>query len=293
MSFMESPLQDIRHLVGKMVSRPGVKNREKGKRKDDGLRLLAVDRVSSEARGSEAPFPRANQPLAGEAFPSSPQLPVIELDIGRLQSQKIVTFDGGDPRSRPYDMLRAQLLRIMDPKGWKVIGVTAPTPNCGTSLTALNLAFSMARQRDLDVLLVELNLRGRRISEYLGLSLANDGVLDLLAQRVSIESAVVAVAAGFRTLSVLPTASAGDPSSFLGSDAGRTLLPRIREGYANHIIVLDLPPILSGDDVLALLPQVDCFLLVTAVGQSKLSEIEQSISILRGSNLVSVVVNKA
>ena len=70
----------------------------------------------------------------------------IEINSSDLISRRIVSHNGGDQRSRPYDMLRTQVLQSMDLNGWKILGVTSPTPGCGKTLTAINLAFSIARQ---------------------------------------------------------------------------------------------------------------------------------------------------
>jgi hypothetical protein len=42
--------------------------------------------------------------------------------------------------------------------------------------------------------------------------------------------------------------------------AMRVLLQEIKEKFPSAILALDLPPIISGDDVLTMLPYVDCFL---------------------------------
>ena len=70
-----------------------------------------------------------------------------------LQSKRIVAYNGADQRSRPYDMLRTQVLQSMVSSGWKILGMTSPTPGCGKTLTALNLAFSIARQPDQSVVI--------------------------------------------------------------------------------------------------------------------------------------------
>ena len=69
------------------------------------------------------------------------------------------------------------------------------------------------------------------------------------------------------------------------------LLRDLRNDF--QIVILDLPPILSSDDVIALLPQIDCVLLVAAVGLTKASDIEECVRHLQQSQLVRVVLNKA
>ena len=76
---------------------------------------------------------------------SAAQTDELELNLGHLQARRIVAYNGADQRSRPYDMLRTQVLQSMGVSGWKVLGVTSPTPGCGKTLTAINLALSIAQ----------------------------------------------------------------------------------------------------------------------------------------------------
>jgi Mrp family chromosome partitioning ATPase len=71
----------------------------------------------------------------------------------------------------------------------------------------------------------------------------------------------------------------------------RTLLQDVKKDH--QIIILDLPPMLSSDDVICILPYVDCALLVAAVGQSKASDVEESIRHLEATPLVRLVLNKS
>src|ERR1700743_929537 len=89
-------------------------------------------------------------------------LPEISLDPNYLQSRRIVAYDGNDLRSRPFDILRTEILRSTDMRDWKIIAVTSPTPGCGKTLTATNLAFSTARQRA--VCLVDLDMRRPQVA---------------------------------------------------------------------------------------------------------------------------------
>jgi hypothetical protein len=49
---------------------------------------------------------------------------------------------------------------------------------------------------------------------------------------------------------------------------------------------------LSGDDVIAILPQVDCILLVAAVGTSTIAQIEECNKHLQSVDVVRLVLNK-
>jgi Mrp family chromosome partitioning ATPase len=225
--------------------------------------------------------------------PSSAAAEGIALNGAYLQSKRIIAYNGADQRSRPYDMLRTQVLQSMDVAGWKTLAVTSPTPACGKTLTALNLSFSIARQPDRAVVLVDLDLQKPLVADSLGLAPAHGGALDVLEGRSTLASEAALVRAGTQRLIVLPSAATRVSSELMGSRLMRTLLQDLRKNYHSHIIILDLPPILSSDDVIALLPQIDCVLLVAAVGTTKVSEIEECNRHLQSSHLVRLVVNKS
>jgi len=237
-------------------------------------------------------LPRRRTDSVSQSGSGSPT-DAVELNIGYLQSKRIVAYNGADQRSRPYDMLRTQVLQSMGVSGWKVLGVTSPTPGCGKTLTAVNLALSIARQSDQSVVLVDLDMQKPQVGNSLGLVPTYDGALGVLQERATVPSTIIPVRAGTQRMAVLPTASTRESSELMGSRAMRNLLQDIRKRYQSHIIMLDLPPILSSDDVIAILPQIDCLLLVAAVGLSKVSEVEECNKHLQSSHIVRFVVNKA
>ena len=158
-------------------------------------------------------------------------------------------------------------------------------------MTAVNSAFSIARQADQSVVLVDLDLQKPKIAECLGVTPAARGVLDLLQGRTALPEVAVPVLAGNQRIVVLPALGTRQSSELMSSRAMSKLLQDLRRDY--QIIVLDLPPMLVSDDVIALAPQLDCVLLVAAIGLSKVSEVEDCIRHLQPSQLLRVVVNKA
>ena len=221
------------------------------------------------------------------------QIQETQVDSDYLLGRRIVSHDGADQRARPYDMLRTQVLRSMGANSWAILGVTSPTAGCGKTVTAINLALSIARQRDQSAVLVDMDLQKPRIAEYLGLRLQGGGILGLLEGRDNLQTAAISVRAGNQQIVVLPSASTRELSELMGSRAMGGLLREVRKAFPSHIIILDLPPVLASDDVIALLPEIDCILLVAAVGHSKASEIEECVRHLKSTHVVRVVVNKA
>ncbi len=189
-------------------------------------------------------------------------------------------------------MLRTQVLQSMDQKGWKILGITSPTPGCGKTVTAINLAFSIARQPERSVLLVDLDLQKPQVASCLGVK-RESGVVSVLEGRTSLSSAIIQARVAKHRVVVLPVEnSTSSSSALLASRAMGTLLQEIRRDYRSPTVILDLPPMLSSDDVLAILPQLDCILLVAAVGTSTVSQIEECNNHLQSAEVIRFVLNK-
>jgi protein-tyrosine kinase len=153
-----------------------------------------------------------------DAYEAKRGVEEVELDLAHLQSQRIVAYDGKDTRSRSFDILRTEVLRSMDAKGWKALGVTSPTPSCGKTLTAINLALSTARQSERQVFLADLDLRKPQVAACLGLK-CPEGVLGIVEGRAEVDSAIIRARASGSRLDVLPTTATSDSSDLLGSSA--------------------------------------------------------------------------
>ena len=71
----------------------------------------------------------------------------VRLSADHLEANRIVAYGTSGQNGRYYDMLRTQVLQEMDKKSWQFLAVTSPTAGCGKTVTACNLALSIARDR--------------------------------------------------------------------------------------------------------------------------------------------------
>jgi protein-tyrosine kinase len=216
----------------------------------------------------------------------------IELDVGYLESRRIIGHDKSDRRSRAFDMLRTQVLQSMEVKDWRLLGITSPTAGCGKTLTAVNLAFSIARLPERRVLLVDMDLQKPQVAKTLGLT-CEEGLVSLLDGESTLASALCQVRVGEIGFTVLPAeASISGSSERMASSQMAGVMQEIRRTYQSTVVIVDLPPLLSGDDVLTVLPHIDCALLVAAVGTSTVSEIKQCNKHLQSTDVIRLVLNK-
>jgi protein-tyrosine kinase len=236
--------------------------------------------------------PQAPKFSAGPGYESYAPIREVALSSPHLQSNRIISHIGTDPLARPYDMLRTQILQSMDAKGSKILAVTSPTSGCGKTVTAVNLAFSIARQPERSVLLVDMDLQKPKVATCLGLDFDGGGVLSVLDGRTTLPKAIIHACVDNQRLMVLPSTSTSGSSELMTSRAMTAMFQDLKRDYSSQIVIVDLPPLLSSDDVIAVLPQVESILLVVAVGTSTISEIEQCSRHLQSTEVIRVVLNK-
>ena len=217
----------------------------------------------------------------------------VRLDPQHLEVSRIISHGASGQHGRYYDMLRTQVLQEFDKKSWQFLAITSPTAGCGKSVTACNLALSIARLPERSVLLVDLDLRKPIVADYLGLG-RNEGVLAVLEGRAPLSSSVLRASIGPNSMLVLPgSVSSQGSSEWMASQTMGTLLQTIKRDFRSRIVIFDLPPMLLGDDVISILPRMDAAILVAGVGITSVSDIKECQKHLQRTPVVRVVVNKA
>jgi protein-tyrosine kinase len=262
---------------------------------------LAIERARLEAAGAaavlHAPLERARGAppprvrAAGEPAGAVPQAAtVMPLDRAHLERHRIVTLDPGNPYRREFDLLRTQVLQKMQEHGWRTLAVTSPSVKSGKTMVAVNLALSVALHPSRSALLVDCDLRRPQVAASLGLP-QGASFDEVLAGEAQLGDAIVQ--AGIPKFQVLPThRKVAGAAEVLASEGVGRLISMLRECDPERVIIFDLPPVTAVDDVIAILPRVDCVLLVVGSGSSSKREIEESQRHLARSNLLGVVVNK-
>lgn len=233
-------------------------------------------------------FSRSHEELADISYEYTR---VVKLRKDHLEKSRIVAFDKNDPKCMTFDLLRTHILQKMHENGWRTLAITSPTPEAGKTVVAINLAMSIAQQTNKTAMLVDFDLRRPKVGTYLGIHMEKS-LNDLLDGTAELQD--VLVNPDIPRLVVLPTKSTVKHSSeTLSSKKIADLIKDLRERYKSRIVIFDLPPLLVTDDAIALLPQIDCVLMVVANGMSTKREIEDSLHLLPAANLLGTILNKA
>lgn len=192
---------------------------------------------------------------------------------------------------RAYKILRTRVLQRMRANNWNTLGITGAAAGEGKTLTAINVAITLAQEVNTWVFLVDLDLQRPQVGNYLGLQ-HDFGLTDYLAGQVGFEEVVYDT--GLRRLAVVPNARSIEHSSeYLSSPAMAEFLRMLEADSPRRIIVFDLPPLLVSDDVLAFAPHLDALLLVVSQGQTARRTLSNAREVLAEMNLLGVVLNRS
>ena len=236
----------------------------------------------------------ANGRLEGEtgdpSFEQYSQTAVVSLDAAHLDRHRVIAHQKAHPASWAFDVLRTQVLQKMDANGWRTLAITSPSVESGKTLVAINLAMSIAQLSNRTALLVDFDLRRPSVARTLGLN-RSVSLNDFLDGRASIGEALVNP--GVARFVVLPTnLPVTGASEVLSSAKVGSLVSELRERYQDRIVIFDLPPVLAADDVMTVLPRIDCVLLVVCSGASTQNEVEEAMNRFSKASLLGVVLNK-
>jgi protein-tyrosine kinase len=220
------------------------------------------------------------------------QTQTITVDDAILRENRIVTGLEHGPFTDANNLLRTQVLQRFKENNWNVLAVTSPGEGEGKTLTAINLAISIAREVDYTVLLVDANLRHPWMLEHMGLA-HRKGLSDYLTDDTPISELLIKPSR-VEHLVILP---GGRPlinsAEMLNSPKMAQLVKDMKSRYHSRIIIFDLPPVLNSADALAFSPYVDAALLVIEEGVTQKHEVEHAVDLLSTTNIIGTVLNKA
>ncbi|WP_210528784.1 CpsD/CapB family tyrosine-protein kinase [Rubellimicrobium arenae] len=213
----------------------------------------------------------------------------VSLPPRALIRSHIVTAERNRDAVR-FDMMRTKLLHQLDSSKWRRVGVTSPGPNCGKSTVCLNLAFSLARQPELRVAVVEADLRRPSIAQMLGIK-PQGSVGDFLAGRTPLSDVAIRLRPNLAVL--LNPEPRHNAAELFQSRSAAEALDVLEASLAPHVVLFDMPPTLTGDDVMAFAAHTDAVLIIAGAGTTTVAEIDAcERELATRTNVMGVVVNK-
>ena len=173
-----------------------------------------------------------------------------------------------------------------------IVMVASAVPGEGKSFTSLNLALSIAREKDVNVVLVDADVAKRHLSEMLGLK-GERGLIDVVSED-SNDLEDVLVRTEFPSLSVLPAGRLSDHATELLSSARmQQAITELGSRLPNRIVIMDSPPVLLTTEARALAEIAGQIILVVRAGVTPHAVLADAIAQLPGKHSISLVLNQS
>jgi len=188
-----------------------------------------------------------------------------------------------------FKILRTNLLFTESGKTPRSLMVTSAVPGEGKSFVAANLAVSVARHVNWNVLLIDCDLRRPSIHQQFGYQNVS-GLSDYLTDGTPLPKLLLKT--GIKNLTILPAGKPPDnPSELLSSERMAALLNEAAKRYGDRLIIIDSPPPKMTAESGALARYVDGILLVVKYGSTPKNSITELIAKLGRNKIIGAVVN--
>lgn len=170
------------------------------------------------------------------------------------------------------------------------IVVTSAIPGEGKTFTTVNLALSLAREPDFEVLLVDGDIPKSDITRILGLD-GQPGLMDVLADEQCTPEEVI-VRTDVPNLSVLP---AGERHPLTSELFGGRRMEHVLEALAGRnrqrLVVFDSSPLLATPESPILASHMGQVVVVVAAGHTRQHELKSALESLDDSQYVGLMLN--
>ncbi|MCW3835563.1 AAA family ATPase [Sphingomonas canadensis] len=270
--------------------------------------------------GLELPRLRRGHPLDGPAFapaaPVAPEVlavpevpPVPEAPAPRpgrriapvdrtllAQQGMIVPGSHVTTLAEEFRLVKRQLLLTAravageDAMRSRMILVCSAQPDEGKTFCAINLALSMAAEKDVEILLVDADFAKPDVLQRLGIP-AGPGLLDALSGAVAhVEDCIIDT--DIPQLSLLPagTRTASD-TELLASDRARAILDGLAAANPRRIVIFDSPPALAASPASVLALHAGQVMLVVRADKTTESDLREATAMLDACEHIQLLLN--
>ena len=224
---------------------------------------------------------------------------VLALPIKRFKNASMITPD--EPISQVAEEFRSiklTLLSNMDEQNAECHGmanvmmVTSCVEGEGKTFSAVNLAISLAMERDKKVLLIDADVMKSAASALLGTTQDQPGLSDLLKdEKVNVGDVICDT--DMPNLRFMAAGTRSDHATeLLSSDGMKRLIQQVAARYPDRIIVFDAPPVLATSEAIVLATLVGQIVFVVEAESTSHSMVSDALSRIRGKAWTGLILNK-
>lgn len=260
---------------------------------DTGSSLIEAAAVASS--GGAASVAKASTPELAEQGQTRARQLLIDLE--RLASLGFLVPDAEKTQiAEEFRVVKRPLITNVQAadareKHRNLIMVTSSLPGEGKSFCALNLALSIAMERDITVMLVDADVAKPSVLNNLGVR-ADAGLMDLLLDN-SLQVGDVLLKTNIEKFSILPAGRRHKHATeLLASEGMARLLDEIANRYPDRIVIFDSPPLLVTSEARELAAHMGQVVMVVEAGRTSQDAVNEALSYLEVCDIVNLLMNK-
>ncbi len=177
-----------------------------------------------------------------------------------------------------------------DPKSRRIL-IASALPDEGKTFCAVNLALSLANERDIEVLLVDADVAKPSILSTLGLE-AGPGIMDMI-EDPSIDPESCVIRTDIPGLNVLPAGRPSNEATELIASGRTSAVIEALGRVPNRITIFDSPPALAASPASVLALHVGQTMLVVRADHTAESDLRDTLRLLEGCEDIRLLLNAA
>ncbi len=178
------------------------------------------------------------------------------------------------------------------PEHANLIMIASALPGDGKTFNAINIALSIATEKDTSVLLVDADVAKPHISDLFGLE-DEPGLIDVLVDK-TIQLSDVILRSDVPGLSFLPAGRRDEHATeLLASRRMAKVVSELSEAVPNRIVIFDSPPLLVTSEARVLADRMAQIALVVCAGKTPQQAVRSAIDSLDSSKAINLVLNQA
>ncbi|HQU16080.1 MAG: hypothetical protein B7Z66_07985 [Chromatiales bacterium 21-64-14] len=251
-----------------------------------------TDRPDSQERHGQPPSQIANEPAARKSSQT------VQVDVERLTAMGMVTpATTGTRISEEFRLIKRPLLTNAFSYGpgaapkRNLVMVTSAVAGEGKTFSSINLAMSIAMERDRRVLLIDADLQRPNVAQVLGIS-TDRGLTDVM-EDPSLDLSELLLQTNIPRLSVLPAGRRHQyGTELLASDAMKDLVEELSERYPDRLVIFDSPPLLAATQAVVLASLAGQIVVVVAAGSTSQGVVSEALALLDAEKPVGLILNR-
>ena len=174
-----------------------------------------------------------------------------------------------------------------------LILITSSLPGEGKTFTAINLAFSIASERDKKVLLIDADVAKPSVSKILDIKDNEHGLIDYLDGE-ELDFSEMVIKTDVAGLSIIPAGRRhGYSTELLASKRMVLLAEELHSRYSDRIVIFDSPPLLATTQAEVLATLVGQVVLVVEAEKTLQSMVSDAMNKLKDCDVVLAILNKS